>query len=323
MPLSIVMMGTGEFALPTFQSLCQSDHQVVGLFTQPDRTGRGHHHHVNEMKDLAIKHDVPVFQPGNVNTPESLNDLRNLKADIFVVAAYGQILKKELLSIPRFGAVNLHASLLPKYRGAAPIQYAVLNGEKETGVTLFQIEPKLDAGPVLGMEKLKILPKETSGQLQTRIAELSIPLTLRVLADLEGEKSQPAIQTNEQVTLAPRMKKNFGSIDWNEEKYLVDCHVFAMQPWPKSYTYLHQENKKLVRLILLDVNRKEQTEFGESLKPGSVLHVDNKSLIIQAGKGPIEILTIQPEGKRPMKTEDFLRGHQIQKGDCFGSLSDS
>src|SRR5262249_53922151 len=152
--------------------LCESPHRVVGLFTQPDRVGRGHHHHPHPMKEAAVERGIAVFQPDNVNTPEALNQLRGLKADLAVVAAYGQILSAELLAIPRLGAINLHASLLPKYRGAAPIQYAVWKGEAETGITLFQIEPKLDAGPILGMVRTPVGAEETAGDLEDRLAQL-------------------------------------------------------------------------------------------------------------------------------------------------------
>ncbi|MEZ6045503.1 MAG: methionyl-tRNA formyltransferase [Planctomycetaceae bacterium] len=179
--MKLVMMGTGVFALPTFQALLDSEHQVVGLFTQPDRTGRGHHRHVNPLKVLAEEKDIPVFQPVKANTPESINDLKSLDADLCVVAAYGQILSADLLGTPRLGAINLHASLLPKYRGAAPIQWAMIKGERETGVTIFQIEPKLDAGPVWGVVSTPINESETYGELQDRLADLGAALCINVL----------------------------------------------------------------------------------------------------------------------------------------------
>ncbi|MCA9016136.1 MAG: methionyl-tRNA formyltransferase, partial [Planctomycetaceae bacterium] len=176
MPLNVVMMGTGTFAIPAFQALIDSEHQVLGLYTQPDRTGRGHHRHKNPMKELALAQGIPVFQPPKINTPESLEELRQLNADVFLVAAYGQILSQELLDIPRYGSFNLHASLLPKYRGAAPILYAIRNGETKTGVSLFRIERALDSGPVAAMVETPIGPDETTGELQDRLAELAAPL---------------------------------------------------------------------------------------------------------------------------------------------------
>src|SRR5229473_6207370 len=173
--LNLVMMGTGEFALPTFESLYGTPHPVVGLFTQPDRTGHGHHRSLqNPMKQLAIERGTPVFQPERVNTPEALADLRALEPDLLVVAAYGQILSPELLGIPRLGTINVHASLLPKYRGAAPVAYAILNGDAETGVSIIQVLPQLDAGPILAVIRTPIGPQETAGILEDRLAKLAV-----------------------------------------------------------------------------------------------------------------------------------------------------
>jgi methionyl-tRNA formyltransferase len=194
-PLRLIMMGTGTFALPTFQALIESAHEVVALVTQPDRVGRGHHHHPHPMKDAALEAGIPVLQPEKVNRPEVLEQLTSFGPDLFVVAAYGQILSPDLLEIPRLGAVNVHGSLLPKYRGAAPIQYAIWHGETETGLTLFQLEPKLDAGPILGMVKTPIGPKETAGELHDRLAAIAPPLTLEVLRGLETGEIQRRPQT--------------------------------------------------------------------------------------------------------------------------------
>jgi len=180
--LKLVMMGTGEFALPTFEALYRTPHRVTGLFTQPDRTGHGHHRSPhNPMKQLALEHGTPVFQPEKVNTPEALADLRACAADLLVVAAYGQILSRELLEIPRLGTINVHASLLPKYRGAAPVAYAILNGDSETGVSIIQVLPQLDAGPILAVAGTPIGPQETAGVLEDRLARLAVDLVPGVL----------------------------------------------------------------------------------------------------------------------------------------------
>ncbi|MCH7989347.1 MAG: methionyl-tRNA formyltransferase, partial [Planctomycetes bacterium] len=238
MSLRLVMMGTGTFALPTFLALYESDHQVVGLFTQPDRTGRGHHRHVNPLKNAAFEHGTPIFQPPNVNESESLDSLKSLQADLCVVAAYGQILSQDLLSIPRLGAINIHASLLPKYRGAAPIQYAILNGEQETGITLFQIEPKLDAGLILGVEKTVIHPKETSGELEERLRDVAADLTLRVIDQIDTGTVSSVPQDSAGVTRAPRIRKEQGAIDWSKTADEIGNHIRAMQPWPNPFTFL-------------------------------------------------------------------------------------
>jgi methionyl-tRNA formyltransferase len=322
--LRLVMMGTGTFALPTFLALYQTDHQVAGLFTQPDRTGRGHHSHVNSLKNAALEHGTPIFQPPNVNEPEALDSLKSLDADLCVVAAYGQILSQELLAIPRLGAINVHASLLPKYRGAAPIQYAILNGENETGITIFQIEPKLDAGLILGVEKTAIQPKETSGELEERLRDTAAGLTLRVIDQIVSETLSPVSQDPANVTRAPRIRKEQGAVDWSKSACEIWNHVRAMQPWPNPFTYLCQDGRAPLRLILLDVetvshSAKVDFDVSESREPGTVIRADGKQLVVQAGDDAIRILRLRPEGKRDMTAQEFSQGHRIQPGDTLRS----
>ncbi|SFJ46287.1 methionyl-tRNA formyltransferase [Planctomicrobium piriforme] len=319
MALRVLMMGTGEFALPTFQTLIDSSHDVVGLVTQPDRVGQGHHQHVNPLKELAIAGGIPVFQPDNVNSPESLARLREFQAEIDVVAAYGQILTAELLGIPPRGAVNLHASLLPKYRGAAPIQYAIWKGEQETGVTLFQIEPKLDAGPMLGIVRTDIGQKETSGQLHDRLAQLAAPLTVQVLDDMERGTLQPIVQQTEGVTKAPRLKKEQGLIDWTQTPAAISCQIRAMQPWPMPYTFLHVPDRKPQRMLVLDVDPATDAPQGwlSSSTPGQI-NVEGTSLLVRTGDGAVQVQTLQPAGKRAMSAAEFLRGASLAHA-AFGS----
>lgn len=317
MALRLVMMGTGQFALPTFAGLYDSPHQVVGLFTQPDRTGRGHHQHENPMKSLALENDTPVFQPEKANAPEALDALRRLEADLCVVAAYGQILSAELLAIPKRGAINIHASLLPKYRGAAPIQYALLHGESETGITIFQIEPKLDAGPILGTVKTAIRPKEIYGALETRLAELAVPLTFRVIDEIEAGSVTRQFQDPAQVTKAPRLKKADGAIDWTKPAAQVGWHVHGTQPWPTPFTFLQQEGHPPLRLIITDVDLAELTA---DAPPGTVLLADGKRLVVQTGQGSLEVHRLRPEGKREMTAAEFLHGHAVRPGDRLGPV---
>ena len=317
MPLRLLMMGTGEFAVPAFRALCDSPHDVAALVTQPDRTGRGHHHHVNVMKDLALERSVDVFQPERANAEESLQRLHHFGADLFVVAAYGQILSARLLAIPRLGAINLHASLLPKYRGAAPIHYAILNGETRTGVTIFQIEPKLDAGLILGQIDTEIGPDETTGDLLPRLAELAAPLTLQVIDDLEHSRARPIPQDPSEVTLAPKMPKELGLIDWGQPAARISCHVRAMQPWPMPYTFLHQPGKPPLRLLLLRVRLVAGEKHASP--PGTVIDADAGRIVVQTGDGGLEILELQPSGKRRMTIDEFQRGHAIRSGDRFGN----
>ncbi len=308
MSLRLVMLGTGTFAVPTFRGLYESRHKVVGLVTQPDRTGRGHHRHVNPMKELAEQHDTPVFQPQKANLPESLDRLREFQADLFVTAAYGQILSADFLSVPRLGAINVHASLLPKYRGAAPIQFAVINGETETGITIFQIEPKLDAGPVLGIERTPIGDHETYGELQDRLAELAVGLTQRVIDQIEDGTTEPIVQDGSLVTKAPRLDKTDGEIPWQKSARLVDCHIRGVQPWPKPSAVLQLEDGRQLRLLVLEVADADQSVSGE---PGSVSILDRKRLLVATGDGTVEVIRVQPDGKRTMTAADFLNGNPV------------
>ncbi|WP_437187516.1 methionyl-tRNA formyltransferase [Planctomicrobium sp. SH668] len=306
------MMGTGAFAYPAFQELIQSTHQVVGLVTQPDRVGAGHHQHVNPLKELAIAHQIPVFQPEKANAPESLQRLRDFQADIFVVAAYGQILSADLLGIPRLGAINLHGSLLPKYRGAAPIQYSVWKGEVETGITVFQIEPKLDAGPILGVVKTQIGPKETSGELHDRMAQLAAPLTIEVLSDIESGNVKQLSQDTALVTKSPKIRKDEGNIQWDLTSQEIGWHVRAMQPWPMPFTFLHLPDRKPIRLLVLDVDPCENSKLLAS-SPGTVAAFNNE-LHVRTGDGVVKINSLQPSGKRAMNADDFLRGTPVSAG---------
>lgn len=312
MTLRLVMMGTGGFALPTFRALYETSHQVIGLFTQPDRSGIGHHRHAHPMKQEAWERKTPVYQPYDVNTPESIDDFRSLNADLCVIAAYGQILAPALLKIPRLGAINVHASLLPKFRGASPIHYAILNGETETGITIFQVEPELDAGPILGKAKLPIGPKETSGELEQRLAELAVALSVRVIDQIESGTVERLSQDVQQVTKAPRLTKAAGQIDWTQSAEQIGRHVRAMQPWPSSYTFLRHGDCKLLRLIVLET---APCDVLSNANPGSVIRADNRQLFIQTGQGALEIIQLQPEGKRAMPVAEFLHGHPVQVSD--------
>lgn len=319
MPLRVVMMGTGAFALPAFRGLLGSPHAVVGLVTQPDKTGRGHHQHINPLKELAIASGVPVLQPEKASAPESLDQLRALAADIYVVAAYGQILSTKLLETPRLGAINLHGSLLPKYRGAAPIQYAVWNGETRTGVTIFQIVRELDAGPVLRMVETDIGPQETSGELHDRLAELAVPLTLSVLDQIEAGTAVAVPQDATLATFAPRIPKEAGLIDWSQSARKIGWQVRAMQPWPMPYSFLHRPGMAPVRMLAPEARAVEDVESGDAVSGTVLLPTHAGRLLVATGDGVLEVMQIQPSGKRAMAAAEFLRGHPLPAGSRFGS----
>lgn len=310
------MLGTGDFAVPTFSALYDTPHEVVALYTQPERLGQGHHRQADSrIKQVALTRGTPVFQPQNVNTTEALDELRQFNADVFVVAAYGQILSQALLDIPRLMSINVHASLLPKYRGAAPVAYAIWKGEAESGVCIIEVVPALDAGDVLGTVKTPIGSRETAGELEDRLAELAAPLTVRVLDDIESGKVRRIPQDAALMTRAPKLRKEQGAIDWAKPTREIDWLVRAMQPWPKAFTYAHLDGKPPVRLLVLEVRT---VENGVTSAPGTVLQADKSGLLVQTDDGVVEIVRLQPEGKKPMPAADFLRGHPLRPGDRIG-----
>lgn len=315
--LRVLMMGTGRFAVPAFQALLDSDHEVVGLVTQPDRIARGSRKHHNPMKELAESAGLSVFQPESINTDESVRRLAEFNAELCLVAAYGQILSADVINTPDKGCVNLHASLLPKYRGAAPIQHAILRGETETGVTIFQIEPKLDAGPILGVVKTEIGEDELYGELEERLSALAAPLAVTVANQIANGTTEPITQDASSVTKARSIKKSFGMIDWAKTMHQVHCHIRGTQPWPRPFTYLHREGSKSARLLVLAAQPKLAGDDAPG-EPGEV-KAEGGNLWVSCSDGWLPIITVQPEGKRPMPVADFLRGNAIPPGSRLGA----
>ena len=317
MSLRVAMLGTGAFALPTFQGLLDSGHSVVGLVTQPDKTGAGHHQHRNPLKELALERGLPVFQPEKASAAESLEVLASWQADLYVVAAYGQILSTKLLNTPKLGAINVHASILPKYRGASPIQHAVWHGEAETGITIFQIVRELDAGAVLTIERTPICPEETSGELEERLAHLAVPVLLRVVEQLDAGTAIPQEQDHSQSTYARRLSKADGQIDWRRTADQIAGHVRAMQPWPKAFSFWERLQGAPLRVI---VSRVSVTADNSEAAPGAVLASLPGQLVVKAGQDAVCIEQLQPEGKRVMPTAEFLKGHSVKVGQSFADL---
>lgn len=322
-PWRIVMMGTGTFAEPTLEALLTGPDPVVGVFTQPDREGvvkRGSTRQVGRgMKEIATERGIPVFQPANINTPEGLAALQGLQPDLLVVAAYGQILAKSVLELPRHGAINVHGSLLPKYRGAAPIAWAILQGETTTGVTIIRISTGLDAGDMLAKESIP-MNEDTAGEVESRLAPIGARLACATIARLKaglvvGEKQDPTL-----VTKAPKLTKEMGLLDWQQSAVQIARVVRALQPWPTAYTYLHRPGKPPVRLL---INRVQPTAVPspDAALPGT-LFVDpaapKKTLLVVTGNGALALAELQPAGKKRMPTEEFLRGHPFVPGACFG-----
>jgi methionyl-tRNA formyltransferase len=254
-----------------------------------------------------------VLQPEKVNLPESLAALRALDADVFVVAAYGQILSRELLEIPRRGAINVHASLLPRHRGASPVEYAILSGDVETGVSIIQILPALDAGPILAAARTPIGSTETAGKLEDRLAAHGAQLIPGVLDDIAAGTTHPIPQDPALVTRAPKLKKQMGAIDWSRPAAVIERLVRALQPWPLAYAWVRPVGKDPMRVLILEVRETPGTSGGAP--PGSILRADKQGLTVQTGTGALEIVQIQPEGKRVMAAAEFLNGYALRPGD--------
>jgi len=317
------MMGTGTFAEPTLEALLAGPDPVVGVFTQPDRDGgvkRGSTRQVGRgIKEIAAEKGVPVFQPEIVNAAEGVAMLRGLSPDLLVVAAYGQILSKVVLSIPTQGAINVHGSLLPKYRGAAPIAHAILNGETETGVTIIRMSAGLDAGDMLAKTAIPI-GDETAGELEAKLAPLGAKVALETISRLKAGPILSEKQDPKLVTKAPKLTKEMGLIDWSKRAVFVCLQVRAMQPWPTAYTYLHRNGKEPIRVIVNRVAKLYVRWRPDGLgSPGSAFGPKGSSLLVRTGGSTaVLILELQPAGKKRMTAEEFLRGHPLIEGDRFG-----
>jgi len=320
--LKLLLMGTGEFARPTFAALADGPHRVVGLVTQPDRSGSGQHDHrhpLEAIKSMCTQRGVPVLQPARVNTAEAVEEISRLAPDLAVVAAYGQILRPELIEVPRLGAINLHASLLPRHRGATPIHHAILAGDTRTGVSVFQIEPAVDTGPVLGMVDTPIEPGETTGELHDRLAELAVGLAIDAIDALEGGTTSPLAQDESHASAAPRLSKADAEIDWSGDSAAIDRHVRAMLPWPNPFTFLHLANQPPRRLIIQSVEAGPQCE---GVGAGEVVvGEDIEGLVIGCGGGTVRVRRLQPEGRRSMESGEFLRGMGGLEGARLGPNS--
>ncbi|HZW33548.1 MAG TPA: methionyl-tRNA formyltransferase [Isosphaeraceae bacterium] len=316
-PIRIIMLGTGDFALPTFEHLLETGHDLAALVTQPDRPqGRKQERIPSRIKLAALAHSIPIQQPEDVNAPESLDLIRALAPDLLVTAAYGQILSAELLSIPRLGGINLHGSILPAYRGAAPVARAIQNGETETGVTVIRMTPKIDAGGILAIARIEIGPDETAGELEERLARLGAPLVARAIAALAAGPVPVLPQDRSQVTKAPKLRKEDGQIDWSRPAQAVHNQVRALQPWPVAFTTWHPRDphgKNPIRLIV----HKTAVVDGQG-RPGEVIEAAGDRLVVAAGEAAVQIRLLQIPGKKPVAAAEFLRGHRVQPGDRMG-----
>lgn len=312
----IVFMGTPEFSVPSLSALIdEPGFDVVCVVTQPDRPkGRGRKPAPSPVKTLALRHGIPVLEPLRIRDEGFIDTLRGLKLDFIVVVAYGKILPPSVLEIPKMGCINLHASLLPKYRGASPINWAIMRGEKETGVCTMLMDEGMDTGPLLLEERVSIGEDETAEELERRLSLLGPPLVVKTLKLLAEGRITPRRQDNSLVTYAPMLKKEDGRIDWRRSAQEIKNLVRGVYPWPGAYTHLRG---KVVKIHRVRVYNDDSSMDLKGIEPGTVLNPSKDRLAVRCGSGVLEILELQMENKRRMKADEFLRGTRIERGERF------
>ena len=322
--MRIVFMGTPDFSVPALKALVEAGHQVIAVVTQPDKPkGRGKEVQMTPVKIQAMEYGIPVYQPAKVREASFVEVLKGLEADVYVVIAFGQILPKAVLELPKYGCINIHASLLPKYRGAAPIQWCVIDGERETGITTMMMDVGLDTGDMLEKAIIPIEEKETGGSLHDKLSMAGGDLILSTLKKLEEGTLVRTPQTDEGTCYAKMLTKSLGDIDWNQDAVSIERLIRGLNPWPSAYTMW---NGKTIKIWAADVIAgREAAEFlSESgvpaetgTAPGTVVCSDKRGLVVCTGGGLLSIRELQMEGKKRMDTPAFLRGYPIPAGDVF------
>jgi methionyl-tRNA formyltransferase len=311
----IVFMGTPEFAVPSLKVLLDRGENVVCVVTQPDRpSGRGRKIMPPPVKELALQASIQVLQPNTVKGTEFLEELRQFSPDIIALTAYGKILPGSIINLPPHGTINVHGSLLPKYRGAAPIQWALINGEKETGVTIMQMNEGIDTGNILLQEKIVIAPDDTAGSLSIKLAELGGKILGKTLDLLRADRLQPTKQDDMQASHAPLLSKEKGLVDWSQSAEHISCLIRGLDPWPTTYTILSGKRLRLFSPRVIDRN----ICGSPFVEPGTVISTENNGLLITTGKDCLLVREIQAEGSRRMSVEAFISGHPIPPGTRLG-----
>lgn len=304
--MRIVFMGTPEFAVPPLRALIGSEHEVCGVFTQPDKPkNRGMKLQPTPVKELAITHEIPVFQPTTLRDGGAFAQLKALEPDLIVVAAYGKLLPPDILALPRLGCINIHSSLLPKYRGAAPINWAILNGESESGVTIMYMAEGMDTGDIIASAATPISLDETAQELYDRLSQMGAELLLRVLPDLEAGVVKAAAQDEAQASHAPMLTKELSPIRWELTARQIHDQVRGLQPWPAAVAEIDGVRCKILRTAL--------TGEHTNRAPGAFVQADKRGLKVACGNGEVvELVELQPDGKKRMSAAAFLLGHPVQ-----------
>ncbi|MBM4087525.1 MAG: methionyl-tRNA formyltransferase [Planctomycetes bacterium] len=315
--MKILFMGTAEFAVPSLEALTSAGHTLVAVVTQPDRPkGRSHELAMSAVKETALRHSLPVLQPEDVNDANSVEALARDPSDVAIVAAYGQKLSPQVLAIPRLGCLNVHASLLPKYRGAAPVAWAIINGEPETGVTVMRMAPRIDAGAIVAQDRTAISVEETAGELEHRLAQMGARLLLGVLNELAKGPLPSIPQKRGEATYARRLLKEDGLINWNQSAQKVSSFIRGMTPWPGAFAFLPiRPGAPPLRILITKATTREQAQ--DAAQPGLVTAASGGTLAAQALDGQVVIVRLKPAGGREMTAAEFLRGHKLAPGSRF------
>mgnify|MGYP000759142763 FL=1 len=313
-------MGTPDFAVNTLEAVVKAGHEVLLVVTQPDKAkGRGKKMVFTPVKEKALEYNLPVSQPERVRDEAFMDELERLKPDVIVVAAFGQILPERILNIPRYGCINVHASLLPAYRGAAPIQWAVIDGLEETGITIMYMEKGLDTGDIICQRRVKLSPEETGGSLFERLAVEGADLLVETLEQLENGTAVRRKQDDSKSSYAKMLSKDMGRLDFTQDAVILERLIRGLNPWPSAYTRV---NGKTLKIYMAEVLKEEETA-GQEAEAGRVIAVDKKSFTVRCGKGALRILNLQLEGKKRMDTAAFLLGYDIHKGMILGENQDN
>ena len=309
--MKVVFMGTPDFAVPTLEKIIEAGHEVLAVVTQPDKAkGRGKKVIFSPVKEKAMEHNLPVYQPRRAREPEFIDQMRELNPDVMVVVAFGQILPKDILDIPKYGCVNVHASLLPKYRGAAPIQWAVINGEAVSGVTTMQMDVGLDTGDMLLKVEVPLADDETGGSLFDKLSTLGGELLIETLVKIEAGDIHPEKQDDSQAgEYARTLDKALGNVDFTKSAIVLERLIRGLNPWPSAYTFYNGKTMKLWKAEVVP---------GGDMQPGQILSVDKQSFTVQTGEGALRILELQMEGKKRMDAGAFLRGCSVAVGEMLG-----
>ncbi|MEO2262880.1 methionyl-tRNA formyltransferase [Dorea sp. YH-dor228] len=310
--MKVIFMGTPDFSVGTLEALIEAGHEVVLAVTQPDKPkGRGGKMQYPPVKEVALEHDIPVFQPKKIRDPQSIEELRKYEADVMVVIAFGQILPKEILKMTPYGCINVHASLLPKYRGAAPIQWAVINGERVSGVTTMQMDEGLDTGDMIMKTEVVLDEKETGGSLHDKLALEGAKLCVHTLKVLEEKTAVWEKQEDSPTEYARMLDKKLGDIDWTKDAASIERLIRGLNPWPSAYT---KWNSKIMKIWEADVLEGQTDQM-----PGTIVKVEKDGFCVQTGTGLIKVLSLQIPGKKRMDAGAFLRGYPMEEGTVLSS----